>query len=580
MSNPELQNWADKDKLLDARQKLRILLVEDDKVDYLNTARLLDQAYGSNYTLTWETSPDSAIERIKSAEYDVFLVDYSLGATSGIELINKLESEHKSGLAIIMLTAMDRLKVDLMATEAGATDYLVKSQLKPEILERSIRYSRHQKEAEAKVRLLFYYDALTGLANRPLFEKYLEQAISAAKGNSEYAALVFLDLDNFKSINDSLGHHVGDRLLIEVSSRLENCIRSEDVVARLGGDEFVLIFSRLSRDQKEAHEQVIRLSDKIRAVVSAPIKIAEHNLRVSCSIGVTLFCDQCSTSETLVKQADIAMYRAKGDGKNLVRFFEASMEISVKKDYWAEQELHGAFEFSQFELFLQPIVDLASSKIVGAEALIRWRHPDKGLLMPEDFIPIAEKTDFICSIGRYVMNQACQYLDKMPMLEYISINIHARHFESDEFSTELRSALSQSKTNPRRMVVELTESAFLDNSEQSRNKIAALREIGIGFALDDFGTGYSSLSVLKDLSFNILKIDRSFVNDIGDQANNDVITEAIIGMSKTLGLKVIAEGVETPEQLKFLIEHGCTSGQGYHFSRPMPYKDFAALLKA
>lgn len=563
---------------IDTQTGLKVLLVEDDEDDYLLTLELFDRAYGDQYSLTWENNPARVINRLNDDNYDVCLVDYQLGSTTGVELIKLMLSEDHEDMAIILLTGLDNHEVDLLATEAGATDYLIKHQLKPELLERSIRYSIRQKRTEAEVRHMAFHDPLTGLANRALFSRYLERSINVCRRHKEYSALLFIDLDNFKSVNDSLGHSIGDDLLVEITIRLKTNIRHEDIIARLGGDEFVLLFNRLSSDKSEAFEQAGRFAEKIRRELNSPINIANDEFRIGCSIGVTLFSEENVNTEILLKHADIAMYRAKSDGKNRVRFFETEMEESVKSNYWVEQELHNALEKSQFELFYQPIFSLEDNIICGAEALIRWHHPDRGLILPDDFIPIAEKSDLICAIGSFVISEACAFLKQTPALDYLSINIGTRHFESNNFSNELDAALSLTGIEPERLVIELTEHVFLKNESVACRKMTSLRDKGLRFALDDFGTGYSSLSALKNLPFNILKIDRSFINDIGFDVSSDAIIQAIIVMSKSMDLSVIAEGVENLNQKQFLTDFGCATAQGYQLSKPLTSLELTQML--
>ncbi len=562
------------------QEDISVLLIEDDEDDYLLTRDLFEQAYGHHYSLTWESNPDKAIKLLGSTRFDVCLVDYRLGGITGIELIEMIQTDEHPEMATILLTGVENHDVDLQATNAGATDYLVKSQLKAETLERSIRYSRRQKDSESRVRHLAFHDSLTELANRSLFTKHLDRSISTARRHKEFGALLFIDLDNFKTVNDSLGHSVGDGLLVEFSKRLKQNVRHEDVVARFGGDEFVLLFTRLAGEEEIAYDQVSKLTDKIRSKLLEPIYVDDHELRIGCSIGITLFSDGGASSETLLTQADMAMYRAKNDGKNVVRFFNASMEESVKANYWVEQDLHNALNKDQFELFYQPIVALNTKKTIGAEALIRWRHPDRGLVMPDKFITTAENGNYVCEIGKFVIAEACSFVNGLPALDYISVNISARHFENDTFYGDLTSILDRTSTNPARIVIELTESTILKDIRLAQAKMLELGKIGIRFALDDFGTGYSSLSVLRDLPIHILKIDRSFISDIGADPYCDAITEAIITMSNTLGLEVIAEGLETPEQLKFLTRHDCIKAQGYYFSKPVPAEIFIAWLRS
>lgn len=557
---------------------LRILLVEDDQVDYKLTARLLKQAYGDNFSLTWSTDAAQAIKLLNSDSFDICLIDYQLGGTNGIDLLNQMHKEGHSDIAVILLTGMDNFEIDKKATIAGATDYLVKNGLKSELLERSIRYSLRQKETERKVTYLAYHDSLTGLANRSFFGSYLERVITASARHHEYAAVLFIDLDNFKFVNDSLGHSVGDNLLIEIAERLKADVRHEDVIARFGGDEFVLLLTRLDKNKSTAYEQVSSITEKIGNTISQPIMAAGHEIKMSASIGVTLFSENSIDSESLLKQADIAMYRAKSDGKDAVRFFELEMEESANSSYWIEQDLKDAISLGQLELYFQPIVDNKAKRIRGAETLIRWNHPERGLVSPNDFIPKAEESDLICEIGLFVLEQTCLYLQTKPEIDYVSINIGKRHFEDPLFADDIKKILDDTGVKPQQIVIELTENMFLKNTISSCEKMNSLKSTGLRFALDDFGTGYSSLSVLKDLPFDILKIDRAFTNTIGGGASSEAIILAIIAMAHALGLSVIAEGLEQSKQVNFMLQHGCYGSQGFFFSRPVPQIEFDQLL--
>jgi diguanylate cyclase (GGDEF)-like protein len=557
---------------------LRILLVEDDQVDYKLTVKLLKQAYGENFSLTWSTDAEQAIKELNSDSFDICLIDYQLGKTNGIDFLNRMRKEGHSDMAVILLTGMDSFELDQKATIAGATGYLVKDDLKSELLERSIRYSLRQKETERKVTYLAYHDSLTGLANRSLFGNYLDRVITASARHNEYAAVLFIDLDNFKSVNDSLGHSVGDNLLIEIARRLEADVRHEDVIARFGGDEFALLLNRLDRNESIAYEQVSTITKKIGKTINQPIMAAGHEIKMTASIGATLFSENSINSESLLKQADIAMYQAKSDGKDAVRFFVLEMEESANSSYWIEQDLKDAITLGQLELYFQPIVDNNAKCIRAAETLIRWNHPKRGLISPNDFIPKAEESDLICAIGLFVLEQTCLYLQSKPKIDYVSINIGKRHFEDPLFADDVKEILDKTGVKPQQIVIELTENMFLKNTISSCNKMNSLKSTGLRFALDDFGTGYSSLSVLKDLPFDILKIDRAFTNTIGGGTSSEAIILAIIAMAHALGLSVIAEGLEQSKQVNFMVQHGCYGSQGFFFSRPVPQQEFDQLL--
>ena len=557
---------------------IRILLVEDDEVDYMIANRLLKKAYGNNFDLHWSDSATKAMTELVNSEFDVCLIDYNLEGTNGIELLTRMNNAGHKNVPKILLTGLESYEVDSKATEAGATDYLVKNQLQPEQLERSIRYSLKQKEIEKRVNYLGLHDVLTDLANRALLEEHLERAISSSSRYKEYSAVLFIDLDDFKSINDSLGHSIGDLLLVEAAKRLKLHVRHEDIVSRFGGDEFVILLNRLHKDKAKAREQVVELAEKMRQLLAEPLVLENSELRTSASIGATLFCDEDTDCETILKQADIAMYRSKGEGRDKVSLFESSMEVTVQSNYWVQNGLRAAIIDNQLQLHYQPIIALKTGKIIGAEALIRWYHPEKGVIPPIQFIPNIEETDLMAAVGNVVLNNGCKFLYEHPQLEYLSVNIGRRHFENPGFAPELVAVLSKYQVKPERLIIELTESLFLKNPQSSREKMKQIKSLGVRFALDDFGTGFSSLSALKDLPIDIIKIDQSFTRCIGEEPSGEAIVVAIINMSDALGLKVIAEGVEEKKHDQFMLSKNCYAAQGYYYNRPATAQQFIALL--
>jgi predicted signal transduction protein with EAL and GGDEF domain len=351
-------------------------------------------------------------------------------------------------------------------------------------------------------------------------------------------------------------------------------------VSRFGGDEFVILLSRLDQDKHQAYERVALLAEKIRKLIAEPIIVDGQELRTSASIGATLFCNEETSIETILKQADIAMYRAKSDGRDMISVFESSMEDVVKSGYWIKQELQFAIDRNQLTLHYQPIVAINTKEIIGAEALIRWQHPEKGNIPPFDFIPKAEESDLICAIGRLVLMTGCQLLRDNPGLAYLSVNIGKRHFESKNFIEELTSVLDETDISPDRLVIEITENLLLKNPQSASDKMKQIKKLGVKFALDDFGTGYSSLSLLKDLPIDILKIDRSFTCCIGEDQAGEAIVVAIISLSDALGLRVIVEGVEELYQVNFMETHNCFSAQGYYFSRPVTSDEITRMIEA
>ncbi len=446
------------------------------------------------------------------------------------------------------------------------------------------------KEAEAEVHRLAYYDPLTHLPNRRLLLDRLGQALASSTRSGHYGAVVFLDLDNFKTLNDTRGHPVGDLLLAAVAHRLQTGMREGDTISRLGdtisrlgGDEFVLVLEDLSSDDVQAAVQARQVCEKIREAMAQPYDLDGREFHCTASLGVTLFRNHEASVDTLLKQADLALYQAKGAGRNCLRFFDPAMQSALDEQSALAAELRQAVKHGQLQLHYQPQLD-NMHHIIGAEALLRWWHPQHGQVAPDVFIPLAEETGLILPIGRWVLETACSQIkawsgeDATRHLR-LAVNVSSREFRQPDFVEEVKQVLTDSGADPSRLKIELTESLVIDNVAETIARMQTLKALGVGFSLDDFGTGYSSLSYLKRLPLEQLKIDRSFVDDLATDPNDAAIVQTIITMGQTLGLNVIAEGVETLEQLEQLSLYGCTSYQGFLFSRPLPLAEFEAFLQ-
>jgi diguanylate cyclase (GGDEF)-like protein/PAS domain S-box-containing protein len=434
-----------------------------------------------------------------------------------------------------------------------------------------------RKTAEKKVAYLAYHDPLTGLPNRLLLQDRLEQAMAHADRTRSRVALMFLDLDNFKQINDTLGHAAGDALLQEVSSRLRECVRDTDTISRQGGDEFVIVL----RDLPDTDAAVPVLA-KIMERLQDPIVVEDHELSTSVSIGVTIYPEDGADVETLSKKADMAMYRAKEAGRNTYRFFNDEMSAEAIDHLVMRNGLRRALERGEFVLHYQPLIDLSSETVIGAEALIRWNHPELGLVPPARFIPIAEDTGLIVPIGEWVMQEACRQAMAWNKAGHpgmtVAVNLSAVQFKRGNVEQTVIHALAQSGLDPALLELELTESILIQNVEQVLATVKRLKLLGVKLSIDDFGTGYSSLSYLKRFDIDKLKIDQSFIRDLATDPDDAAIVRAIIQMARSLNLKTIAEGVENsdmPEQLRIF---QCDEAQGYHFARPMPADEFASYL--
>ncbi len=439
-----------------------------------------------------------------------------------------------------------------------------------------------RKRAEEEIHRLAFYDTLTQLPNRRLLMDRLDQALAVSQRSGSHGALMFMDLDNFKTINDTQGHDIGDLLLVEVASRLKYCLRESDTVARLGGDEFVVILQELGESAIQSANQAEAIAEKIVSALGEPYLLANYEHHSGVSIGVCLFHGRDAKLEELLKRADTAMYQAKQGGRNMVRFFESAMQIAVEERAKLEGRLRHALGRQELQLYYQLQVD-SQFRIIGAEALLRWFNAEQGFVPPTQFIPVAEESGLILTIGAWVLETACRQLHVWAQHAgsrqlQLGVNVSARQFRQADFVGQVEAMLQRYAFDPSRLKLELTESVVLVDINDTIAKMGALKKLGVKIAMDDFGTGYSSLSYLKMLPLDQLKIDQSFVRDIVVDRNDEVIVRTIIDMAHNFGLDVIAEGVETGEQLERLQRIGCPNYQGHYFSKPIPLKEFESLL--
>ncbi|MBU1639989.1 MAG: EAL domain-containing protein [Proteobacteria bacterium] len=460
----------------------------------------------------------------------------------------------------------------------------------PEILLGAVQDVSQLKHAEEEIRILAFYDALTGLANRSLFLDRLNQEISKAKRHKQHFALLFLDLDQFKRVNDTYGHHIGDLLLKNVTASLQKCIRdtdtisrlanndSETIVARLGGDEFTVLLSDIDEPENAAV-----VAKRIINEIPVSYNIDGHDISITTSIGISIFPTDSSDAEELVKYADSAMYHAKDNGRNNYQFFRESFNTAVQERFSLERDIRKALEQDEFRLYYQPQVDLASRKIVGAEALIRWIHPQKGMISPDKFIPIAEESGTIIDINKWVIQTACRENNRWAQLGYpqirVAINLSGYQFANQNIIKVIQDALKEAHLDAKNLDIEITENILMQDTDETIGILQEMKDLNLRIALDDFGTGYSSLSYLAAFPLDILKIDRSFVMGCTQNKNNLVIIKAIIAMGHSLGMTIVAEGIETKSQLDLMTDFGVDEAQGYYFKPPVTPDEFILLLE-
>ena len=553
-----------------------VLLIEDNPGDARLIREMLAEDPDAPFRLHCAERLSHGLDFLSSEKAGLVLLDLSLPDSHGLDTFAKVYA-HSPQIPIIVLTGNDDQTVALSAVKIGAQDYLVKGKLDRELLMRSMHYSIERKHYQVQIEHQANYDSLTGLPNRSLLYDRLRQAVYAQR-KLLAVAVVFIDLDHFKFVNDSLGHSTGDKLLKDMGDRLRLVVRDGDTVARLGGDEFVLILNDQTQD-----DVIFRAMQRINGKLNEPFVIDGKELYVTCSAGISLYPQDGLDVDTLLKNADAAMYRAKEHGRNNFQFYTSEMNSKVNERLALENSLRRAIERSEFVLHYQSKVDLKTGAIVGAEALVRWRHPERGLMSPDLFVPLAEETGLIVQIGEWVLREACTQnrawqADGLPPIS-VAVNVSARQFRQEILIKSVSRILAETGLDPSHLEMELTESMIMHNAEAVVATLRQLTSLGVRLSIDDFGTGYSSLSYLKHLPIDTLKIDQSFVRDIvAGSSEHRVLARAIISIGHSLDLKVVAEGVETEAQLEYLRQHDCDEVQGYYFSEPLPPEEFRKLL--
>jgi diguanylate cyclase (GGDEF)-like protein len=585
--------------MTEAPSKQGRLLVVDDIADNRTILNRLFSRRGFEVVEAGDGA--AALALIAEQQFDAVLLDIVMPGMNGLEALKQIRVTHSpSALPVIMITAKVESEDVVEALGLGANDYITKpidfaitsarvqSQLARLKAERAVAHYvqklesiNHQleheiaerKQSEAIVRYMAQHDSLTGLGNRVQFRDQLVRALARIEGSGGNLALLFIDLDQFKLINDTLGHRVGDLLLTAVGRRLQHSTRDCDTVARLGGDEFAII-----QLVKERADNVGILADRIIKAIAQPYQIEGHQLLVSCSIGIAWAPDDGTDPDLLLANADLALYRAKAEARGSYRFFEVEMNARAHERRLLERDLRDALNQGQFELHYQPLLNLNGGGVTGFEALVRWNHPQRGVIPPLEFISLAEEMGLIVPLGRWVLRDACREATRWPANVKLAVNLSPIQFRTGTLLKDVKDALAASNLAPERLELEITETALLDDNKKIMQMLHELRSLGVHICMDDFGTGYSSLSYLRMFPFDKIKIDRSFVRDLPTNSDSSAIVRAIIGLAGNIGMVTTVEGVETEEQYAYLKAEGCTEVQGYLISRPMPAGDVLAAL--
>jgi diguanylate cyclase (GGDEF)-like protein len=562
---------------IEAASPVRVLFIED-QPDIAALIRKRLSAYaGPGMEITHVNDLRGGLVALKSTAFDVVMTDLNLPDSRGIETVHRLLKICRY-IPVVVLSAVDEDQAILDTVESGAQEYIIKGQTDGHVIARTIRQAIKRKQAELKLRRLAHYDSLTGLANRSQFRRRLEHALVRGARRNSNVALMMIDLDRFKAVNDTLGHQAGDRMLVMVAKRLRSCLRDCDKVARLGGDEFTVTLEEL-----RSPDEAAAIGQKIVEAISRPFMVGGQEFYVTPSIGITLFPLDADSADSLIKNADTAMYQVKAGGRNGFKFYAPSMNELTGERLKTQAALRQAIDRRELVLRYQPKVDLQSGRLQGVEALLRWQRPDGRLLSPAEFIPLAEDTGLILPIGEWVLKEALGQVRGWSDLGLpgtrVSVNISPRQFRQCDLAAVIAEALTQTNLTGESLEIEITEGILMEDTEASVTTLQRLKNLGVGIAIDDFGTGYSSLHYLKRFPIDTLKIDQSFVSDIPHDHDDATITQAIIGLARNLRLNVIAEGVETKEQLTFLRANRCNEGQGYLFSAPLDTAQMIGYLQ-
>jgi len=552
---------------------IKLLLVEDDHKEALKINNMLKEGLQNQYTLEQRLSVSEALDLVQQETFQAIILDLHLPEGQSFESIPQF-IQYCPAAPILILSGVEDEAQAILAVKSGAQDYLIKGQTSSSTLCRAIRYAIERHRATQRITQLAHYDHLTGLANRGLFYERLNCAVARCNRNDMAMALMFLDLDHFKAINDTLGHDCGDSLLKTVATRIKKCIREIDTGVRLGGDEFAVLL-----EQIVSVEDVSAVAERILQLLAQPIIVNHHQFQITGSLGVTIYPWDSADPQELLAHADAAMYRAKAQGGNNYQFYTAGMKTAGLDGSTLKVELSRALAKKEFLLHYQPQMNLRTKQIIGMEALLRWHHPYQGLIGPNQFIPQAEENGMIIPIGEWVLRAAskqAKYWEKQGFPSpHVAVNLSARQIHQGNLPALIQDILKRSHLDPENLKLELTETFLIHETDETLQTLRELKAMGVHLYIDDFGAGYASLRYLKSFPVDGIKLDQSLIQQLPHSTNDAAIVQAIISLGKALGLQVIAEGVETQEQVDFLEEHGCDAMQGYWIAPPLPANESA-----
>jgi len=555
---------------------MKLLLVEDNSTDAEFLAASLRRSGASDIQLTHVATLKEGARAVRKGGFDVVLLDMGLPDGSGMECVEAVQ-EADPDMPIVVLSGQDDEEFALEILNKGVQDYLVKWEGKGRLIMRSIRYAIERKRSEKHLNYLAQYDNLTGIPNRQHLTEQLDSAIARAQRAGTKVALFYLDLDKFKAVNDMLGHAAGDELLKEVAQRLYLHTRAGDSLARLGGDEFALVIEGL-KEARDAESVALNVIQSL----AEPFILQGREVGVTAAIGITVYPDDNSEAAVLLKNADIAMYQAKESGRNEFRFFTEHMHEELIERHKLEQDIQSALHLKQFALVYQPKVDMQTHRLTGMEALIRWNCPERGLVRPAEFIRTAEDSGYIVPLGYWIIGDVCRTLKQWSKdglrIAPVSVNVSVKQFQQPDFPERVAEILETYEIDPSLIELEMTEGLLMEDTVAAQECLRRLKAIGMRLAIDDFGTGNSCLAYLQKFPIDILKIDKSFVDELGQNADSEHICRAIISLANVLHLETVAEGVETECQLQFLRDAGCNIAQGYLFGQPIWGKEIVELL--